>query len=160
MSSIALYTNNSSPETVDKNITSLGSLTGDYRGSVNILSPVIQVTPSGTLTVAKILTECNYAYITETGRYYFVTGITAVANDLIELELRVDVLMSWKTQILAQSVIVSRNEKEYQLYLDDSALKVFNNPNICTYNFYKEVLGVQTKTGFTAKEFVLALAGS
>lgn len=158
-SHITLYSNKASAETVDKSGSwvKIEDLTGDFRGTVNVLNPIIQITPTASTTVAKILSQCNYLYIQELSRYYYVTNITCIANNLFELECRVDVLMSWKTAILAQKVIVSRNEKDYQLYLDDSALKVFNNPNICTYNFRDSSNNIK---GFTAQEFVLALAGS
>lgn len=156
---MVLYKCTCSNETIDKTnyITSIDSLSGEFRGEVNILRPVIRISPTTYATQTKILTECNYVYISVLGRYYFVTDITAISNNIIELNLRVDVLYSWKTAILAQSVIVSRNEKEYALYLDDNVLKVYNNPNITVYHF-KDTDGV-TDMVFSASEFILALAG-
>lgn len=157
---ITLYSCSCSNETIDKTnyLTSIDTLSGEFRAEINILRPVIRVTPTTAATQTKILTQCNYVYIAALGRYYFVTDITGVANSLIEISLRVDVLFSWKTAILAQSVIVSRNEKEYALYLDDSVLKVYNNPNITVYHF-KDTDGV-TNMEFSDSEFILALAGS
>lgn len=160
-SHITLYSNTASPETVNKSgsLTTIEQITGEFRGSINVLAPVIQIQPTTTSTVAKILKECNYIYIQELGRYYFVTGLSCIANNLIEIEARVDVLYTWKDAILNQTAIVARNEKDpnYSLYLDDSALKVYNNPNITTYNFRD---GSGNITAFTEQEFVLALAGS
>lgn len=157
---ITLYSCTCSNETIDKTnyLTSIDTLSGEFRGEINILRPVIRFTPTMAATQTKILTQCNYVYIAALGRYYFVTDITGVAKDLIEISLRVDVLFSWKTAILAQSVIVSRNEKEYALYLDDSVLKVYNNPNITVYHF-KDTDGI-TDMKFSDSEFILALAGS
>lgn len=157
---ITLYSCTCSNETVNKTnyLTAIDTLSGEFRGELNILRPVIRVTPTTAATQTKILTQCNYVYIAALGRYYYVTDITGVANNLIEISLRVDVLFSWKTAILAQSVIVSRNENEYALYLDDSVLKVYNNPNITVYHF-KDTDGV-TDMKFSDSEFILALAGS
>ena len=157
-STVYLYKNSSSRETVDKSsyLSQIESISGEYRGPVNVLNPVIQITPTTTTTQSKLLSECNYVYLPDLGRYYYVRSKTAVTANIIELELEVDVLYSFKTAILAQKVIVSRNEKDYSLYLDDTELKVYNNPNICTYNF-KDSLG--TSTGFTAEQFVMAVAG-
>lgn len=157
---ITLYSCTCSNETVDKTnyLTAIDTLSGEFRGEINILRPVIRVTPTTAATQTKILTQCNYVYIAALGRYYYVTDITGIANYLIEISLRVDVLYSWKTAILAQSVIVSRNENEYALYLDDSVLKVYNNPNITVYHF-KDTDGV-TDMEFSDSEFILALAGS
>ena len=158
-SHITLYSNKASEETIDKSGSwvKIEDLTGDFRGTVSVTNPIVQITPTTTSTVTKILSQCNYLYIQELSRYYYVTNITCVANNMFELECRVDVLMSWKTAILAQNVIISRNEKDWQLYLDDKALKVYNNPNITTYTFRDSQ---DNETGFTAQEFVLALAGS
>lgn len=158
-SHITLYSNTASKEVVDKqySLTQIEALTGEFRGSMSVLHPMIQIKPTTTTTVTKLLTECNYVYIQELNRYYFVDKITCVAHDMIELELSVDVLYSWKTAILAQTVIVSRNEKEYALYLDDSLLKVYNNPNITVYHFKD---GNNQETGFTTQQYILALAGS
>lgn len=157
---ITLYSCTCSNETIDKTnyLTSIDTLSGEFRGEINILRPVIRIKPTTAATQTKILTQCNYVYIAALGRYYFVTDITGVANSIIEISLRVDVLYTWKTAILAQSVIVSRNEKEYALYLDDSVLKVYNNPNITVYHF-KDTDGV-TDMKFSDSEFILALAGS
>lgn len=158
-SHVTLYSNKASKEVVDKqsSLTQIEALTGEFRGSMSVLYPVIQIKPTTTTTVAKLLTQCNYVYIQEFNRYYFVDTITCVANDMIELELSIDVLYSWKTAILAQNVIVSRNEKEYALYLDDSMLKVYNNPNITVYHFKD---GQGNDQGFTTQQYILALAGS
>ena len=157
-SQITLYSNKASKEVVDKSsdLTLIETMSGDFRGSMSVLRPVIQIKPTSTSTAAKIISECNYVYIREFARYYFVTAINTTANNYIELELSIDVLMSWKTAILAQKVIVSRNEKEYSLYLDDSVLKVYNKPNITVYHFKD---GQGNEQGFTSQEYVLAMAG-
>ena len=158
-SHITLYSNKASNETIDKSnsLVKIEDLTGEFRGTVNVLNPVIQITPTATSTTAKILSQCNYLYIQELSRYYYVVNITCVGNNLFELECRVDVLMSWKTAILAQNVIVSRNETDYQLYLDDTVLKVYNNPNITVYHFKDDQ---DNETGFSSQHFVLALSGT
>lgn len=157
-SQITLYSNKASKEVMDKSgdLVTIETMSGDFRGSMSILKPVIQIKPTQTTTASKIISQCNYVYIREFSRYYFVIAINTTANNYIELELSIDVLMSWKTAILAQKVIVSRNEKEYSLYLDDSVLKVYNKPNITVYHFKD---GQGNEQGFTSQEFVLAMAG-
>lgn len=157
MSQIVLYSNASENEKLDKAITVIDTLTGSFRGEVNVVNPVIRIQPTASATVTKIVTQCNYCYIAELGRYYYVVSAVGIAENIIELRLRVDVLMSFKTAIKAQNVIVSRNEKEYRLYLDDEKIKVYNNPNICVYTF-KDQYGDTTK--FTGQYFIMALAGS
>lgn len=156
---VKLYSNSAPKEMIDKtgNLTEIETLSCVFKEPCSVLTPVLQIRPTQTSTDAKLLKECNYVYIQEFGRYYYVTEPATLINNLIELQLSVDPLFSWKTALLNQDVIVSRNEKEFSLYLDDAALKVYNNPNICIYHF-KDSQG--NNTGFTAQEFILALAGS
>lgn len=159
MSHLNLYSCTASKETVDKSgsLTLIEAKTGNFVEAMDLLNPVFQVKITADATAAKILQQCNYVYCQEFGRYYFVTGLTMPAKGVVRIECAVDVLMSWKTAILAQKVIVSRNEKDYALYLDDSALKVYNNPNITIYHFKDER---NNEMGFSTNQYILALAGS
>ena len=158
-SHLTLYSCSAPKEQIDKsgNLTTIEAMTGDFVESMSLLNPVFQIKLTTTTTATKVLTQCNYVYCQEFGRYYYVDNVIMVANNLVRLECSVDVLYSWKTAILAQKVIVSRNEKEYALYLDDAALKVYNNPNITVYHFKDSQ---ENNTGFTTQEYILALAGS
>ena len=153
-SSIKLYTNAASPETIDKqsSLTLIEDLTCEFKAEIDVLRPVVTVKLTNTTTLSKIMTKVNYVYITAFERYYYVTGIRGLYNDVAELSLEVDPLYSWKTAILAQKVIIARTEDsdKYSLYLDDAVLKLYNNPNITTIEF---------PTGFTSEEYILAVAG-
>lgn len=156
---VKLYSSSAPKEMIDKSgkITEIETMSCVFKEPCSVLTPVIQIRPTQTSTDTKLLTECNYVYIQEFGRYYYVTEPATLVNNLIELQLSVDALYSWKTSLLEQDVIVARNEEQYSLYLDDSALKVYNNPNICIYHFKDS--GGNTQ-GFTQQQLVLALAGS
>ena len=158
-SHLTLYSCSAPKEQIDKSgsLTTIEAMTGDFVESMSLLNPVFQIKLTTTTTATKILTQCNYVYCQEFGRYYYVDNVIMVANNLVRIECSVDVLYSWKTAILAQKVIVSRNENEYALYLDDAALKVYNNPNITVYHF-KDSQG--NNTGFNTHQYILALAGS
>lgn len=132
--------------------TLIETLSGNFRGSVDILKPVITIQPTETSTVNKILKECNYCYIADFGRYYYVDKATGREGNNIDLELSIDVRFSWATEMLAlEKGIVERNSKSWNTYLDDEELKVYNNPNIATYAF---------PGSFTNESYVLAVAGS
>lgn len=138
--------------------TLIETISGDFRSDTELLNPVITIQPTNTSTVAKILKECNYAYIDVLGRYYFITSMRCISGNQIQLSLDVDVLMSWKTQIAALTEgIVERNEEasNSNLMLDDQEIHVYNNPNICTYLFDYAAGSLQFNTG----SYVLAVAG-
>lgn len=97
---IVLYVNSSEKQAINKTISSGETLTGALRDESSVINPsfLIQHTnPSG----------YNYCYISEFGRYYFITDIVSVRTDLWRINCTVDVLMSFKTQILNLDVTVS-----------------------------------------------------
>lgn len=164
-SSISLYKFVGDKKQVNKD-TSHGStlietISGNFKqASIDLLNPIIDLQPTSTSTVSKILTECNYCYVTDFSRYYYIDSMACKAGTIVELHLSIDPLMSWKTEILALSEgIIERNAEAdgSNIYLDDSEIHVYNNPNIQTYAF-------DYATGntyeFGKQNFVLAVAGS
>lgn len=61
----------------------------------------------------------NYCYIPSFGRYYFVQQTRILNNDRIEFALTVDVLATYKSDILASSLYVLRSASDYNNKLVD-----------------------------------------
>lgn len=110
---IVLQTNKSENNKIGKTLTNVATLTGSLRNKSSIIDPVIIIEAD-----LSTLTGCNYMTIPEFGRSYFVTDLISVQNGIVEVHAHVDVLESYKTQILAQKAIVSRNQNKYNLMLD------------------------------------------
>ncbi len=125
-------------------------LVGTLRAGSSIIDPVIIVEANDPGFQAN---ESNYIYVEEFGRYYYITNIISVNYTLWELHCHVDVLMSYKEQIRAQTAIVARQEAEYNLMLDDGIFMCYQNPKIQTKVF-------SNPTPFETQEFVLVVAGS
>ena len=142
---IKLYNNLSDKIVVDKNITQQGSdVTGTLREDCSIIDPVIKMSAIGTY-----LLSSNYAYISEFGRYYYITNIVCV-GDLFEVHMHVDVLMSFRGDIRTNNAVVSRQQKQYNLYLQDGVFKTYSQPHYEIKQF---------GTGFTDFQFVFCVAG-
>lgn len=139
-------TNNSEREAITKSLTTLETLTGSLRNQSSIIDPVIEVTGIASTTV----TSCNYAYIPEFERYYFVKNIISIRANVWVIQCHVDVLGTYATQIKAQTAVIRRQENSWNLYLDDGIFKTYQNPKIITKAF---------PAGFTTQNFVLAVAG-
>ena len=62
-------------------------------------------------------------YIEEFDRYYFIDEIVSVRNKLWTIRASVDVLMSFRTDILESMIIADKIEDEVaaNLYLDDGS---------------------------------------
>ena len=143
---LKLYNNLSDKIVVDKNITQIGSdLNGTLRENCSVIDPVIKVEG----VVGSNLPICNYAYIEEFARYYYITNIVCVGN-LFELHMHVDVLMSYRGDIRSNNAVVSRQEKQYNLYLQDGVFKEQANPHYEIKKF---------PSGFTSFNFILAISG-
>lgn len=81
------------------------------KAPVTVTAPVIELD--------KAALDFNYCYIPEFKRYYFVQSATILTNDIIQYSLSVDVLATWKTEILASSLYVLRSASDYNLKLVD-----------------------------------------
>lgn len=135
---------------VDKSssITNIRTLEGTLRDDSSILDPKIQFR----INDISDLKMCNYMYIEQWGRYYFVTDIISRRNSIVEVSAHVDVLMTYHEQILENQAIIHRSKTGYSLFLDDSQFKMYNCPHVLTKNF---------PSGFPAdNEFLLAVSGS
>lgn len=162
MFQIQLGTNTSAMNVVDKEFTQLFSAQGTLRAPSSIIDPVVTVLLSNR---EEYRASCNYAYIPAFNRYYYVTNIVAVEgvidttaetpqpHQIWEFHLHVDVLMSFKEQIRAQSAVVARQENTYNLMLDDGFFMTYQNPKLQTKLF-------SVPDPFETQEFVLVVAGS
>ena len=143
---IVLYSNVSEINAVDKNLTELTTLTGTLREQSSIIDPIITISD-----IDNYIGSMNYAYIPEFNRYYFITNIESVRNNLWKVSFHVDVLFTYRDAIRANSAIIERNENEYDLKLNDGLFRTQQNPRIAQFPF---------PNGFNQWNFVLAVAGN
>lgn len=122
---ILLYTNNSEDNKLVKDLTLLATFTGELKEATDVLNPVITLTG-----IDEHIYKLNYVFIPELGRYYFVTDIESVNNNLWALTLHVDVLMSYQTDILNLSGILARQEYNYNMELRDTNIPTLQKTNI------------------------------
>lgn len=74
-------------------------------------------TPS--IIVANIDFTYSYCFIPDFGRYYFVHDSVILAQNRYQYNLIVDVLASFRTEILESSMYVKRSASSYNLFLPD-----------------------------------------
>lgn len=126
---ITLYNNASDPLVVDKSLSNALTLTGDLREMCDIENPSL-------LVESTTLLNYNYAYIPDFNRYYFFAKPpTAVAKNLMLLELTEDYLMSFKTEIKATKAIIKRQERQFNKYLNDEEYQSYAYEIISAYAF-------------------------
>lgn len=144
---ILIQRSDSEPNAIDKTLTTIADLSGDLRDQTSIIDPVIRF--SGDLST---VTGANYMTIPAFGRSYFIRNITSVRTGVFDVAAHVDVLSSFKAQIRANSAILRRSEKNWNLYLNDGSLQTYQYPAVLPKKF---------PYGFpNNKQFILAIAGT
>lgn len=143
---VILYSTKSEIQAVNKSLTELATVEGTLREKSSILTPSFNLS-----NVDSYIHSCNYAYVPDFHRYYFVGKPISVRTGLWSISLRVDVLMTYKEGIKLNKAIIARNENQYDLKLNDGLFKVQQNPRIAQFEF---------PNGFSTFNFVLAIAGN
>lgn len=123
--------NTSDPRTVNKVFTSDTPQirTGTFKTPFNLRTPTLIIDNSNlsnpTVLFAPVLP--NYVRISKDNSpdantywyYYFINDIRFVTNTLVELDLELDVLKTFATEIGNLTAMVERNEYEYDLLIED-----------------------------------------
>lgn len=132
-------------------LTFVALLQGTLKDSTSILTPAIS------LNLPEFV-KFNYAYIPSFERYYFLTDMVSIKNDLWLIRLSVDVLYSFEDSILSNTALIDRCEDTSyinkmipdDLILEDgvdiSFIELDNDTNIDStanldYNIVLSVLG-------------------
>ena len=85
--------------------------------------------------VNKVL-SANYAYIPDFNRWYFVTDITSVRQNLWQVAMSVDVLMSYYGDILNLSAFIARNQNLYNPFVVDDLTNFEYKKEVSNYTIY------------------------
>lgn len=118
---------------------------------IEILKPTSIEEPTIKVSSGLIGQNVNYLWIDELERYYFIRSWN-FQNGYVTLSCEEDYVCSHKNAIYQQNVIVSRNEKLFDRYLEDDRIKVRNYDCIRTLQFpygfdsLNIILGVVGKT--------------
>lgn len=100
---LKLYKTDSADNVINKTLVDPITMNINLRRGVDISAPVLR------LQLAVDLSGYNYAHIPELSRYYFITDIESLTLDVWQLRLSVDVLESYKAEILASNARYNRN---------------------------------------------------
>ena len=168
---ITLYKSKSSMNTVDTggaNLTPLLTVSGNFKNAQSILTPIVIIDTIDSLLLvddngqvvlddykrplltsrdaSKEIIKANYCYIDELQRYYFISDIQVVNNDLIQLYLKEDVLYTYANQIKEHTAYISRNEFTNTPLIEDRNEQLFYDKEVS----YKDTV---TITGGEAVNF-------
>lgn len=100
---IVLCENKSEKNKINKSLTSGVTLSGNLRNESNVVNPTIIVNTDNP-------TIYNYAFIPAFNRYYYITDYISIRTGIWQLNLKSDVLMSFKDSILNSSALINKTE--------------------------------------------------
>lgn len=112
---IRMYNNSSDSNILDKTLNNMVEYPVKIKGTIDILRPTIQMQ-------IKEKFIYNYCYIPDFNRYYYIDSIEVFPNNLYELRLKCDVLMSFKDSIIGSIGILKR--KVYNGYIESGISEV------------------------------------
>lgn len=134
--SIELYKNSSPRNSFYPSLSKIRDISGTLRDECSLLNPriLMRINDVGDLK------NVNYMYIPEFGRYYYITDIVSVRNTEILVSGHVDVLSTYRKEILANDAIIGRSgvsNTYYNTYLEDKELATYQDSYVCNYKFPK-----------------------
>lgn len=113
---LKLYINKSPANKIKKEITDVATIEGSLVGDFNEKAPEIRV--------KDISDKANYASIDN--KFYFISNITHLTNDVIALTLEIDYLYTYKDDILNMPCFVELASNAERKYLDNPQSKVLS----------------------------------
>lgn len=127
---VRFFYNRSDSRVINKNIIAGETFEGQARDECNVMAPIIMFEKNNVL-------RYNYAYIPEFQRYYAVVSRNAYREGLWEVQFEVDVLMSFRNDIVNLNVVVDKQSMVVNgdEYIDDGSLVAENVMFQRIYNY-------------------------
>lgn len=114
MGSAQLYLNMSDERVVDKVITAkINYDVFEYKDDTDIIKPSIILANDSRIF------ECNYVYLSDFRRYYYIRNIT-VSQQRLRLDLECDPLYTYRAYIRECTGVLNRQENVWSGYLQDA----------------------------------------
>lgn len=141
---IDLFINHSEKNHLSKTLTNNLSLNGTLKQETSVINPTVIIESNNP-------TIYNYMYIPLFHRYYYITDIDSIRNNLWRITGKVDVLMSFDDEILNCNVLISDAQNTPENYVSGEQWKSTVKSKTDIINF---------SNGFnTAGEYILITSG-
>ena len=141
MSRVILYRMSSDKKVYNKKKTQIAELQCDYKQPIDVVEP--------TVIIKGKYPNCNYIYLADFNRYYFVEKIIGLTDDIVARKCHCDVLSS--NNITELTALVERQEFKRNTQLVDNQIPMQSNedfiartvgsPVIDDYNIYITTCG-------------------
>lgn len=148
MASANLYIINDDKRKADKNLSNVikENVNITYKDATEFIRPIIMMDYDGSWNMR----DCNYIYLSDKNRYYFVEKHSFQKGQKVVFELLVDVRTSHKEGIRALTCTVTRNENLKNGYLPDSSYRTYA---------YEQIVCKAFPNKFTNNSIILMTVG-
>ena len=147
----------------DKNV--IGKTWDSGTGDINTIEGKILFNKSllnPTFLIEGDVSDYNYCYIPLFKRFYYIMGITAKSGNMEEVEMKVDVLQSWKGDssegILSNDAVIEREENDINVYFSDNMFWTQADKEVITVPFIDRD-GNDLVFDIPENNFILTIAG-
>lgn len=106
---LTLYTSTSDENVIGKTLVQDNEIEIKFKRTKDFMTPEV-------LLRVQVEITSNYAYLDKLHRYYFIDKIEQITNGLYRLYMRVDVLETYKDDILASYAAISQQEQNINPY--------------------------------------------
>lgn len=148
MAKANLYIINDDKRKADKNLSNVikENVNITYKDATEFIRPIIMMDYDGSWNMR----DCNYIYLSDKNRYYFVEKHSFQKGQKVVYELLVDVRTSHKEGIRGLTCTVTRNENLKNGYLPDSSYKTYA---------YEQIVCKAFPNKFTNNSIILMTVG-
>ena len=112
---LELMNTNADKRYLSKSTSLIKKVTCKIKEDTSIINPTVIIKKLSDGHIRK----CNYAHISEFGRYYFINDITEAPANQLEISMHVDVLKTYASQIRGISTLILRQENIFSPYYED-----------------------------------------
>ena len=112
---LELMSTSSDKRYLSKSTSLIKKVTCKIKEGTSIINPTVIIKKLSDGHIRK----CNYAHISEFGRYYFINDITEAPANQLEISMHVDVLKTYSSQIRGISTLILRQENIFSPYYED-----------------------------------------
>lgn len=138
-----IFKTKSAPNVVNKVLTEVVAFDEViFKEDTSLLNPTIiinGVSNSSSYNIEDIGTS-NYFSIPKVNRYYFITDITMMSGGRVAITGKVDVLMSFKTDIIGSTQLIVRQEKKTNNFLIDTDIPLSSKKQVIEHEFGESIV--------------------
>lgn len=138
-----IFKTKSAPNVVNKVLTEVVAFDEViFKEETSLLNPTIiinGVSNSSSYNIEDIGTS-NYFSIPKVNRYYFITDITMMSGGRVAITGKVDVLMTFKTDIIGSTQLIVRQEKKTNNFLIDTDIPLSSKKQVIEHEFGESIV--------------------